>query len=254
MAVLLTSIAAVAAFQLAGASVAAADSCDNNIDGSYAFRAIDSAGFGWDFTSQGDVYDGLDADAYDDYGLLTVDGTAYDASGLTTCVVDPDGRQFDLPEVDMSGLKVSRKAFVPATGTPFGRIVSFLSNPTGAPITVQLAFTGNLGSDTSTKILATSSGDQAFADPADDVWAVTADHATDPTAPSDDPPLAHVWDSAGPGVATTPTTSTATPSGTTPWADAQDIVRVLYDNVTVQPGATIAYMQIEGQRHSIADA
>jgi hypothetical protein len=215
---------------------------------------LDSSGFGWDFTSAGDVYDGNNADAYDDYGYVTVNGTFYDAAGQTTCGAEADGRQFDLGEVDLSGLKVSRKVFAPATGTPFGRIVTFLRNPSGAPIVVNLTFEGDLGSDNSTTILGTSSGDNAFTDPNNDLWGVTADS---PTSPSD-PPLAHVWDSGSTtGVADRADHvygSTGSAPTTTPWADGQQYVRALYDNVTVPAGATIAYMLIDAQRHTIADA
>jgi len=251
-AVFCASIAAVAGVQLAGASVAAADQCDNNLNGSaYRFLAIDSGNFGWDFTSQGDVYDGNDRDAYDDYGLVTVDGATYDSAGQTTCALEADGRQFDLGETDMSGLKVSRKVYAPATGTPFGRMVTFLRNPSAAPITVNLTFEGNLGSDSDTTILATSSGDNTLAEPNNDVWAVSADSTTAPS----DPPLAHVWDSAfTTGVLDRADHIYGTSTGTTPWANGQDYVRALYDNVIVPAGATIAYMQIEAQRNSIADA
>jgi hypothetical protein len=246
--------ALVATFALSGmgTSVAAAESCDNNLDSSsYRFLLEDSLGRGWDFTSAGDIYDGFGSDAYDDWGFVVVDGTTYDSVGQTTCATEPDGRQFDLGEVDLSGLKVTRKVFVPAAGTAFGRTVTFLRNPTDAPITVNLAFTGNLGSDTSTKILSTSSGDAAVADPSDDSWVVTADSTTSPG----DPPLAHVWDSTmSAGVADRVDHIYGGTSGTTPWADGEEYVRALYDNVTVPAGATLSYMQVEAQRTTIDDA
>jgi hypothetical protein len=235
-----------------GTSVAAAESCDNNLDSSsYRFLLHDSLGHGWDFTSAGDLYDGFGSDAYDNWGIVVVDSTTYDSAGQDNCVVEPDGRQFDLGEVDLSGLMVSRKVFVPAAGTAFGRTVTFLRNPTDAPITVNLSFEGNLGSDTSTTILSTSSGDAGVADPADDSWIVSADSTTSPG----DPPLAHVWDSTmSVGVADRVDHIFGGTTGTTPWADNQEYVRALYDNVTVPAGATLSYMQLEAQRTTIDDA
>ena len=58
-------------------------------------------------------------------------------------LVGADGRQFVFLPVQMSGLNVSRKFFVPtaAQGDSLGymRIQEILSNPTGAPITVKVA-------------------------------------------------------------------------------------------------------------------
>lgn len=248
---LVMAVAGLLALQGAGASIAAADSCDNNLDfNSYRFLAIDPTGAGWDATSAGDFYDGNNSDAYDDWGFVSLDGSQYDSAGQSTCSLEADGRQFDFAEIPLDGLMVSRKVYVPATGTGFARTVTFLRNASGSPVTVNLNFEGNLGSDTGTLILATSSGDTTIADPADDAWAVSAD---DPTSPGD-PPLAHVWDSTAPGVADRVDHIYSGTSGTTPWANGQDEVRALYDNVTVPAGATVSYMQVEAQRRSIADA
>lgn len=249
-AALTLAIAAIAGIQLGGASAASAATCDNTLGGnSYAFIARDPLGFRYDFDSAASMYDGGGSDAWDNWDYVYVDGTQYDAAGLD-CVTEDNGRQFAYPEVDISGLKVSRKVYVPDSGVGFGRSVTFLRNPSGAPITVQLNFEGNLGSDNSTVILLTSSGDNLIADPANDSWATSADS---PTTPGD-PPLAHVWDSTvGAGVADRVDHIYGTSSGTTPWANTQDEVRALYDNVTVPAGATVAYMQIEAQRDSIAD-
>jgi hypothetical protein len=244
------SIAALAGIQLAGASAASAASCDNPPSQSYSFIQSDPLNFRYDFGTAGEFYDGGDRDAYDSWDYAYVDGTQYGAAGLE-CVTEADGRQFSYPEVDISGLKVSRKVFVPASGQSFGRSVTFLRNPSAAPITVNLSFEGNLGSDDSTKILLTSSGDNAVADPANDSWVMSADDATAPS----DPTLAHVWDStAAAGVADRVDHIYGSTSGTTPWADGEDSVRALYDNVQVPAGATIAYMQVEAQRNTIDDA
>jgi hypothetical protein len=258
-AVLCTSIAAFAGIQLAGASGASAATCDNLPSQSYSFIATDPLGFFYDPSTAGQYDDGgsrandvsaANDDSWDSWNYVFVDNTQYDAAGLN-CTTELNGRQFAYPEVDIAGLKVSRKVYVPSSGLAFGRSVTFLRNPSGAPITVQLNFEGNLGSDSFTLILATSSGDNAIADPANDSWAVSADSATAP----DDATLAHAWDStAGTGVADRVDHIYGSSTGTTPWADAQDEVRALYDNVTVPAGATVAYMQIEAERNTVDEA
>jgi hypothetical protein len=252
-AVTIAALASVAGIGAIGAPAASAATCDNTLgpsSNSYAFLLIDPIGRGWDPDSAGSFYDGNDSDAYDNWGYVYVDGTQYDATGQD-CPTELSGRQIDYPEADMSGLKVSRKIYVPGSGLAFSRSITFLRNPSGAPITANLSFEGNLGSDSSTLILSTSSGDKLIADPANDSWATSADDATTPG----DPPLAHVWDSTvAPGVADRVDHIYGSTTGTTPWADAQEYVRALYDNVTVPAGATIAYMQIEAQRSTIADA
>jgi Thrombospondin type 3 repeat len=240
--------AAVVATQAIGAATALGDSCDA------AFLRSDSGGHSWDFTdATGVVVDG-GLDAYDTWGLAKIDDIVYSARGMDGCAVEPDGRQLDLPELDRSGLKVSRKLFVPANGTAFARSVTFLRNPSGAPITVKLTFGGELGSDISTMLLATSSGDALTAEPADDSWVVSADDATTPG----DPPLAHVFDSSASGAADRVDHLIGSLAGSTdpptPWKDGQDTVSAVYDDVTVPAGATISYMQVEAQRTTIDEA
>ena len=250
-AVTIVALASVAGIGAIGAPAASAATCDNTLDGnSYAFLLIDPSGRGWDPDSAGSFYDGNSTDAYDNWGYVYVDNTQYDAAGLD-CPTEFNGRQIDYPETDMSGLKVSRKIYVPSSGPAFSRSVTFLRNPTGAPITVNLNFEGNLGSDSGTLILATSSGDATITDPTNDSWATSADSATSPS----DPPLAHVWDTTlNAGVADRVDHIYGASTGTTPWANGADEVRALYDNVTVPAGATIGYMQVEAQRSTIADA
>jgi thrombospondin type 3 repeat protein len=239
---------AIVALQAIGASAAVGAPCRN------VLMMQDAGGHGWDFLDgTGVVADG-GLDAYDLWGSASVDGSAYNALAMDTCAIEPDGRQLDLPEVDLSGLKVSRKLFVPASGTAFARWVTFLRNPSGAPITVKLTFDGGLGSNNDTTLLATSSGDALTVDPANDSWVVSADSATAPI----DPPLAHVFDSSATGVADRVDHLLGTLSGggapPTSWKDGQDAVSAVYDGVTVPAHATVSYMQIDAQRSTIDEA
>ena len=240
---------AAAVLQGLGATAASADPCADTSVG-FRFGAADSTAHFWDFDARGAISDGGGADAYDGWGTVAVNNVQYSSADQTTCRLEPDGQQFDFAEIDLAGLKVSRKAYVPTTGAGFARTVTFLRNPSLAPVTVSLTLTGDVGSDASTKLLATSSGDAVTADPNDDSWVVTADSATAPG----DPPLAHVFDSTQGGVADRADHLFGTGAGTTPWANGADIVRAIYDDVTIPAGATVSYMQVEAQRDTIDQA
>ena len=62
------------------------------------------------------------------------------------------------PIVSIAGLNVSRKAYV-SQADNFVRRLNILENPTGADITVTVGMDTDLGSDDSTSVIATSSGD-----------------------------------------------------------------------------------------------
>lgn len=72
--------------------------------------------------------------------------------------------------VVFGGVSVSRQLYMPP-GTDFLRYFDTFVNTTAAPLKIQVAFQGNLGSDSSTVVSATASGDQLLT--AADVWAVT---------------------------------------------------------------------------------
>jgi hypothetical protein len=209
---------------------------------------FDSAGNTWDLDNQGAVADG-GRDAFDTYGRLFVNnsGTSYNATvgGVPgQCDVQADGRQLAFPEMDSpaAGLKWSRKVYVPATGTAFARWVDFLRNPTGAPIVVATyRWGGNLGSDATTALVADSDGNNAVANPNDDVWITTNDGAA---PPPHDPPIAHVFDGSAAGRPDSADHLFNSTTGTTGWAAPDDNLFPTYDSVTIAPGATIAYMHI----------
>ena len=72
----------------------------------------------------------------------------------------------------LANLDVTRKIYVPSTGY-FARYMEILTNSGTAPVTVDAQIFSNLGSDSSTRIITTSSGDQVFG--TDDFWLVTDD-------------------------------------------------------------------------------
>jgi hypothetical protein len=175
--------------------------------------------------------DGYFADAYDIAFYLYVDGSSYCASGDYT--TEAGGREYVLDEETMSGLTVIRKVYFPEDRN-WVRYLEILHNPTGSPITVEVEISSDLGSDSCTRVVMTSSGDNV-AD-ANDYWA-TSDEDYGSECICDDPFLSHVWD--GPG-----------------GADRIDVLAELYNgsdeieyywkDVTVNPGQTVVLMHFGG--------
>ena len=88
---------------------------------------------------------------------LHINLTSYDKLGAIG-TTDLGGRQLLFPIVSIAGLNVSRKAYV-SQADNFVRRLNILENPTGAEITVTVRMDTDLGSDDSTSVIATSSGD-----------------------------------------------------------------------------------------------
>ena len=187
-------------------------------------------------------------DAYDWMYYLSVNGTYYNPpSGTYT--TELGGRQVVLPVVNISGLNVQRKIFVPSTEN-WARYLEIIHNPTGSPITANVRVYGDLGSDSATYLIKTSSADYSppllitnlglVLDP-NNFWAVTDDLVDGGT--SYDPSLAHVWDG---------------PKG----KDHIDYLRFysyddleyFWNNVTIAPGQTVVIMHFAVQETNRANA
>ncbi len=228
----------------------------------------DPAGHVWDIDDQGTstppascgsgAINNGSIDAYDTFGTLciTATGTAFSsvcvAADMYCGGVPPStemsGRQYVLGTDTLSGLEVVRRVYVPSTGPAtadaFVRYLDTLTNPTAAPITVQIrigtATTGShnndLGSDSSTSCDATWSG-EALLD-VSDLWFVTDD--TDGTG---DPTLGFVVQ--GTGATEALDFVALNPYGA---SDQSDLVWI-FDGVTVPAGESISiltYMIQEG--------
>ncbi len=162
-------------------------------------------------------------DACDGCWELRIDGSRYDPPGSFT--LDGSGREVTFPVQSMSGLDVVRRVYVPQEAN-FVRYLNVLTNPTGADITVSVEYDTNLGSDSNTTIVATTSGD-IIADLADS-WAVT-------NGDSRDPIVSHIWD----GLGAMDTVDVLFLS-----APGDDDVDWTWDSVTVAPGETKIYMTV----------
>ena len=109
-----------------------------------------------------------DLDAYDTAYTLYVDGVPFiapDPSDLT-------GTTFTAGPLNMSGLNVTVEYFFPAT-LQAARIRVILENPTGFANLTDIDVPVNLGSDASTVIEATASGDLLYTTA--DRWIITSD-------------------------------------------------------------------------------
>lgn len=156
-----------------------------------------SLGFRWDVDDavggHGEIANGT-SDAYDACYVLAVASTQYTLPIGGTPSLSAAGRQVDLPPVALGtdGLTAERHVYVTPTGD-WARFIEVIANPTASSISASVAISGNLGSDSATTLVATSSGDAVLTTA--DTW-----FTTDDTDLAGDPSLAHVLRGAGAAV------------------------------------------------------
>jgi len=148
------------------------------------FEVRTSGGYLFDVMAESSmgISDGL-SDAYDGCYMLRVGGAEVQQA---SAAIIGRGRGLQGPRVPASGIKVSRQIYVPEKGD-WARYYDVFVNDSKAAQTVDVELFGNLGSDSSTKIVTTSDGD-GLAEVAD-TWIATDDYADG----SGDPSLAHVF-------------------------------------------------------------
>jgi hypothetical protein len=157
------------------------------MSGGFRFDIQDGSGFTSD---GGELSDGT-SDAYDGCYYLDVAGMRYAAA--TPGTTSLGGRQVELPPTRIGTLDVSRLIYVPEANG-WARYVDVVSNPGATDVMTTVEISGNLGSDGSTVLVATSSGDASFTPL--DRW-----FTTDDTDASGDPSLGHVVQGTSPLVA-----------------------------------------------------
>jgi uncharacterized repeat protein (TIGR01451 family)/fimbrial isopeptide formation D2 family protein len=101
-------------------------------------------------------------------------------------------RQIVFVPQNIGGISVQRKVFVPTNDT-FERTVNILTNTTGAPVSFNLITGNNLGSDSNTRIVSSSSGDNVAT--LADNWVSTFQNYSGTT--SSDPREGHVLQGTG---------------------------------------------------------
>ncbi len=185
-----------------------------------------------------DIYDGCymsdgQSDSYDNMYYLWINGEQYLGTRNTA---EDYGREAVCGAQSMSGLNVVRKVFVPTTEN-WARYLEILSNPTGSPLTVNVRVGGNLGSDSSTRIIQTSNEDTSLDNM--DRWVVTDDNCDG----CGDPSLSHVFDGEG-----------ARKKIDALWLSGSDNLYYEWQNVVVQPGGTVIIMHFAVQHNNNANA
>ncbi len=156
------------------ASGAGLDRFDVRTSGGFLFDVMVDSSFG--------MLNGL-SDAYDGCYMLRVAGAEVQPRSGAILF---GGRGVGSPLVAAGPVEVSRQVFVPEQGD-WARYFDLVVNRSKTAQTVDVELYGNLGSDSSTKIVSTSDGDQLFE--TTDRWLATDDHGDG----SGDPSLAHVF-------------------------------------------------------------
>lgn len=149
------------------------------------------------------------SDAYDSMYKLQVNGTDYNAGGRASST-SLGGRQVETAEIVMGALRVRRLIYVPSAGGDYARYLDLVRNPGASATTATIRIYGGLGSDFSTIVTGSSSGDTAFST-ADD-WFATDDFSDG----GGDPSLAHVLQ--GPDGAVSATAATLGPPDFPEWS------------------------------------
>lgn len=182
-------------------------------------------------------------------------GQAFRFNGAGIPTQENGGRELATRQSGLAGLNVTRKVFVPTAGY-FGRWLEILSNPTAAPITVDVRVTTgvNNSADKVTSVIATSSGDAVLdvqsATP--DRWVMVDDAMdADPFLTFSVPATAFVFDGADAATRATTATHTVTPTG--PLAN-RSLVQYTWASVTVPAGESVALMHFGVRQLSRAGA
>jgi len=190
-----------------------------------AIDLMSPGGFLFDIqdTSQGQLSNGT-TDAYDSMYFLNVGGTRYNASGAAS-TTSLGGRQVEMAETMMGDMAVRRLIYVPSgsAGMNYARYLDLVRNTGSTTQMVSIEIDGNLGSDSSTVVTGSSSGDTVV-DNTDD-WFSTDDS----TDGGGDPSLAHVVQASGGAVRAT-TVSAVT-----------DSLSWTFD-VSIAPGETVGIL------------
>jgi len=192
----------------------------------FAIDLVSPDGFVFDIqdTSRGQILNGGTVDIYDSTYILEVDGTEYNVSGAASTTT-LGGRQVEMAEVMIGSMAVQRLVYVPTggTGRNYARFLDLIRNTGSSSAMVTVRIDGDLGSDFSTVITGSSSGDMTV-DTADD-W-FTTDDSGDGTG---DPSLGHVLQASGAAVRASSVSMTS------------DDLAWTFD-VTIGPGETVGFL------------
>ena len=130
-------------------------------------------------TSYGATTTSTFSDAFDDYGVLYVNGTEYENNGAGA--LENNGRQVVTNTQKIGNLEVKRKVFVPDDDA-FCRWLNIITNTATSPEEVLVHIESNMGSDSYTIVAETSSTTKSSSLTKYDTWFVTTGDFGDPRA------------------------------------------------------------------------
>lgn len=156
-----------------------------------------------------------------------------------------DGQLLEVDELhSASGLNVSRRVYVPKRGY-FARYLEVLENRTAAPVTVAVRVSSHIAAGrVGARVVDSSSNDPVFtvgSGAGADRWVVADDNAdADPFTDGGNPSVAWVFDGEG--------GETAAGAGGTTALNTVARLSVEWQSVTLQPGASAAFMHFTVQQ------
>ncbi len=210
---------------------------------------VSDNGHPWDIYDIGDsdtggISDGGN-DAFDNWGKIrirTMDGANAILSGdveLSSFGLTVSGRRVatTTPQT-VDDIQVSRAMYAP-TGTDYMRYIDTFTN-TGANVRkLQVAWGGDLGSDSATTLGATSSGDLSIA--ADDAWALTFENSGHNIAgPATDPTIGYVLQDPGTSQFSSTGEYDNTPFDTAWPGNGNDDISFVFIPITLNPGESVS--------------
>jgi hypothetical protein len=224
----------------AGATAAAADPCTHDL--------TDSQGFSWGLQDNGHVV-GPGSAGFDDLGLLAVDkdgdGSFSTYAGTLNGCAAPEegGREIVFPPETLDGdFEVTRKVYVPASGTGFIRWLDVIHNVSGGFRDLEVELRADAETSTFLRVTGTSSGDRALTPT--DAWVTWEDTRGTFTA------AGQLMD------ATEPSTLTKYRyfAGSRYLRDGdQDSLHLRYASIRLVPDQSIALMHFAVQRNTASE-
>jgi hypothetical protein len=190
-------------------------------------------------------------DAFDGYGNPEVDGEGYDNPDPEDkgCELSDDQDTLRFPsDLVAPGIRLTPQLYA-GDNRAVGRQYVTIRNNGDAPVTVDFGWQGDLGSDSGTNVDRTSSGDGVV--DTSDRWATSCedpgdDGCVDVGGESDrDPELAHNWERDG---------GERDSAEVIDLEDGNGNYDVTFEDVTIGPGQSAAYMEIVSLRRGIFKA
>ena len=193
---------------------------------------FDARGYLYDMDTYGGAFIWGSNHSYDRFYDMHLDDFAFDFFDSDDIVEAEDGgREYIFVNDDLKGLRVTRKIHVPRFAS-YARILDIYHNPTNSDINFSIRQDGNHGANFNFHIVTTSDGDQ-IVEPSSDLFIVTAGDST-----QGDLALSHIFNG----------------MNANHQIDNIDIffdeMSFIWENITVAPGDSIAYLYFEVQDSS----